>query len=650
MAAASLWVGLVSSVLLAANLEAPVLWSPDGRWVAYTTTAPQVMDVLPPWWLFETGTDKPPRTKPEAAKPLAESFQLWVTSVDNNESFLLAESPGSLSSPSWNPDGTALTFARLIPLDAQSARYEIVIHDAKGPRVLLSQTLSGIANDAGERVAGASIAWSPDGRHIAAPRVQPSGLIFVRTDNGHALKSIEGAFLPTWSFDGTKVAFYRSGAPESLCWMDSNFGEPRRLADAPQATLLPAPAWSRDARTVLFVRRGTGAAGWGGSKIQSAELVRVRVENNTVETIRTILHEPMTSADMFRAASYSFDSEGEGFFYTTSTRGQKSQITLAQPNGIIRKRFNPFDELVPLGSLAFSPTIRRLALRVGAAGALGGPALCDPETEKLIPLAPDAAARAHWLTAIVGTARQIMAEIPAQAEPNGPKIERPTLLPSAAELAENAPAASRLRRLGRIGRGLCDPAAGLPAPAEPYASVLDEGRLFCSYLSGDYAAALTALDTLESKSASPDVKRRLLGLRAQIGLALGERDEARAMLDYLKAGRRGPTHRFEETAGKPVLSAIADPMEGWLALLSRQVEKRGVGNPDEAPVPPMGPNDPDTFEQLNVTEPPMPVQRPAGAAPIPPAQRLVQPRTSRPGPVPPPPMPPGGLAPAPPRT
>jgi hypothetical protein len=265
---------------------------------------------------------------------------------------------------------------------------------------------------------------------------------------------------------------------------------------------------------------------------------------------------------------------------------------------VIRKHINPFDESVSLGALTLSPSARRLGLRVGRGGVLACPALCDPETERITPLVPDDAARAAWLAAIVKTARGIVAkELDARGGTKVPKVARSVLLPMPSELAECPQPALRLRRLARIARAVCDRPSDAAPPPVGMSALLDEARLFSDYLSGDYSAALVDLSKLEDRADGSDAARRLLGLRAQIELAAGERETARATLGYVQRSRVSPSHVVEETPSRPVLSAVPDPLESWLTMLSAEVDKRPGPKTGEPPTPHLGPSDPD-FPQI----------------------------------------------------
>ena len=200
---------VASAIALGGCLHAPLSWSPDGRWLAYTVEVRPVERLLRPGWLFESPTAA--ATAPaEAGRPTA--YRLWATRADTGASVLLEESSRPITAPGWSPDGRALAFGRVVPEGEGSARFEVVV--LEGPdrrRVVLSRPLPEVGAEA-DRLPGQAIAWSPDGRYLAVPQLSPLGLAIVRADSGRPVNAINDAFLPSWSPDGSRLAFFR-GAP-----------------------------------------------------------------------------------------------------------------------------------------------------------------------------------------------------------------------------------------------------------------------------------------------------------------------------------------------------------------------------------------------------------------------------------------------------
>jgi hypothetical protein len=241
---------------------------------------------------------------------------------------------------------------------------------------------------------------------------------------------------------------------------------------------------------------------------------------------------------------------------------------------MVRKPFNPFDWTVPVGALAVSPTGEALALRVGPPGMLSPPALCDPETERLTLLVPDDSARAEWLGLILTTARTLLRVHYGTADG-----ARPTLLPMPGEVPNDQQVLVRLRRLAKLGRPLCDRAPGAPPIDPSLAPQLAEARLFFDYLLRDYRGARAHLVEVEARTTRPDRRFRLLGLRAQIELGLGDVEQARGVVAYLRDTRPRPALRIEETPLGPVVgpapgaadaTAWLDPLSGRIEALARR--------------------------------------------------------------------------------
>src|SRR6266446_4224080 len=77
--------------LLAGCLHAPVLWSPDGRWIAYTIAVRPSAPVVAPGWLYDvnTGADSKLASRPTLTGEAAGVYRLWATRVDSGDSVLL---------------------------------------------------------------------------------------------------------------------------------------------------------------------------------------------------------------------------------------------------------------------------------------------------------------------------------------------------------------------------------------------------------------------------------------------------------------------------------------------------------------------------------------------------------------------------------
>lgn len=570
--------------LPAAAGPAPLAWSPDGRWIAYVlaerpaaVSLPLGSLLVPAGVTAETDAEGTPAV-----------FRLWATRPESRESVLLAESDRVLTSPAWGPGGTSLAFGRIAGPAGAPPRFELVIQEALDrQRVAWSEEMGPDRRELTDLLAGAPIAWSADGRFLAAPHVAPAGVAIVRVEDGQLMRVLEGASGLGWAPQGHRSAFYRDNA---LHVLDSPTAEPRQRSIAPDAEHLPAVRWGRDGQTILHILRAdVPGAGPGRPRMpgERADLVAIDADTGQVTPLRSLLHAPVLDGNVFRSASYTLDASGEQLFYATVVDGQSSQIAWSFPRqNAIRARFNPVDESVGLGDLAVSSDATRLALRaVSGPSGLGLVALCDPITTGLTPLIPDDDARAAWIAVLGRAAASVLEEVPAHD--GGSLLPRLVTLPAPSEFLAQSTLLPRLRHLGRIGHQLTE----IPLPSSPPAAglgaALAEARLVFAYWDHDpdrplasYEAAFHALEDLESVSSpGPDPAARLLA-RAMIATGLGQREAALACIEGLRVGQPVGPLRIEETGRGFVVEGLTDPMAGWLAQLEAAIRS---GSPPESP-------------------------------------------------------------------
>jgi hypothetical protein len=591
-------------------LDSPILWSPDGRWLAYTSTVRTVESRLPAGWVFET--EPGPASEPSAvAKPTG--YRLWATRTDGSTPVLIEESAGPISSPGWSPDGSSIAYARVVHEADGRGRYELIVREGlERRRELFSQPLpaDGLRMD---ELPGLAVCWSPDGRHLAVPTVEPRGLAIVRSDNGRIVKVLEDAYLPSWSPVGGRLAYVRGGEPQGLYCLDASLGAPRHLADV-GISMQPA-AWSRDGLSVYAVARRPTARG-ARSPSEQADLIRVRVDEMppVANLVRVLVHETLTRGKSLQGVSLALDRDGDNAFLASTIEGRDTVVEWCLPriNQVYRK-FHPVDIALPVRSLAHSPSGKGLAMRLGPVETQSPPLVFDLETNKTTLIVADDDARLDWIAILATAARKIVANPAVPPTDEGRPIARPSWLPVVGEFPITSEAGLRLRKIGRLGRPLCDRPADAPAAEPSTLRALAEARLFFDYLKGDYQAAEASLTAVEPSLNSPRQRQRALGLRAQLFAARGEFDRARATLGYLKSTEAHAPQRIEMVGDQAIVTIEAAVGLGWPAYLLARVDAQerqiaanpsgspadslDFGNPD-APVPGLGLDPADEVPQL----------------------------------------------------
>jgi Tol biopolymer transport system component len=187
-------------------------FSPDGRWVAYTSYpdgilwrsrvdgSERLQLTLPPLKVFM------PRWSPDgrqiafnAALPRA-PWNIHVVSSGGGSAERLLPSDQSQGDANWSPDGKSLVFG-----SAQDPKQSIYILDLSSRRV---STVSGSLGFSSPR-------WSPDGRYIAGMFSEVQGLVLFDVSTQKWTKVFDGDVdYPMWSHDGKYLYFEFHPAPD----------------------------------------------------------------------------------------------------------------------------------------------------------------------------------------------------------------------------------------------------------------------------------------------------------------------------------------------------------------------------------------------------------------------------------------------------
>jgi len=226
---------MLSSVLLAAlalpaQAQTPgtfyqeVSWSPDGKWLSYTTiatAAPWTSDIL----LMK------PNGKGGGPIPHGLASARWAA---------------------WHPDGNRIAFA-----GNDGTNWDIYVID------LESDVVTQVTDTDDDESAPS---WSPDGSALAfsAP-VQGRSQVFRMNADGSARTNLSNSerddFNPVWSPDGARIVFYAAPdtARDHLWTMRSDGGNQRQVTDGHLRDMFPS--WAPDGATILFARQQTGTTG-----------------------------------------------------------------------------------------------------------------------------------------------------------------------------------------------------------------------------------------------------------------------------------------------------------------------------------------------------------------------------------------------------
>jgi serine/threonine protein kinase len=250
------WAAMVAGS--ASVILAVAAWS---LWPHRRTEAPQ-MRVVPLTAL--NGTAAKPTFSPDGNQVAFEwdggvsgDSHIYVKLVGSPDVRQLTSGPTLDYYPSWSPSGQQIAFVRLPP-------------DASVGRIQLMSALGGTASKLSDLPTLDQIAWSPDGRVIAAARWEErpnssSGLYVIPTDGGEAravtdAKAPASDSAPAFSPDGRALAYLScsgtgGGCQVSVIGLDAAYrptGSPHRQPLGVQLGFLRGLRWSADGQSLVF--------------------------------------------------------------------------------------------------------------------------------------------------------------------------------------------------------------------------------------------------------------------------------------------------------------------------------------------------------------------------------------------------------------
>ncbi|HEX6880910.1 MAG TPA: winged helix-turn-helix domain-containing protein, partial [Terriglobales bacterium] len=185
---------------------------------------------------------------------------IYVKQVGTEDPVQLTKGDDMEVSPVWSPDGNQIAFVRFPQEIQANTRCGVYVASALGgvERLLATVDCESDFNPAGF---GSMLSWSPDGKTLALLEKASSGItsIYLLDVNTlqmqqltHPVSPTLGDSSPSFSPDGSEVAFIRNGKEVSDVWVVSaKGGEPTRLSNLNQI-FTPGVAWAPDGKSLIF--------------------------------------------------------------------------------------------------------------------------------------------------------------------------------------------------------------------------------------------------------------------------------------------------------------------------------------------------------------------------------------------------------------
>jgi WD40 repeat protein len=335
------------------------------------------------------GTKRSPRTpSSQVTKPLPANGDLWVrVGGGDGPSFVYqantstgsvtplwhdqsgASLPGTLNETAigeqyaWAPDGSQIAFSDYTGAHEQTA---IFLMDPAGTK--RTQLTSG-------RGMASFPAWSPDGTRIAyasytgppppnsapfydpgceyAPEC-PSNIVVINTDGTGTTQLTRapiGGTMPSWSPDGSKIAFVgRVGNNTQIFVMNADGSDVVELTASGRAT---EPEWSPDGKKIAFLRTFTPSPGSAPSLPTGAtppvgnsetELFVMNSDGSGVQQLSRVA--PASPA------AFAWSPDGTQIVFDTND--DAGTLTLIRPDGVLIRKIDVAPHL-PLGDIAWRP-------------------------------------------------------------------------------------------------------------------------------------------------------------------------------------------------------------------------------------------------------------------------------------------------------
>jgi|SRR5215217_7745675 len=186
---------------------------------------------------------------------------IWTISPDgSNQAQFTTDSRYVDENPAWSPDGRQIAFARTDRDDPPGL--------AKRLYVMNSDCSNKIELPLPKWVGAYDLTWSPSGDRIAFWNPTNGDLYIAHTDGSGTLRKLSTPSLPgadsrpAWSPDGSQIAFQSNGQDAwadiyviTVSPEDETIG-PRQITDYPRSDFAEEPSWSPDGTEIAFNRSG----------------------------------------------------------------------------------------------------------------------------------------------------------------------------------------------------------------------------------------------------------------------------------------------------------------------------------------------------------------------------------------------------------
>jgi Tol biopolymer transport system component len=269
--------------------DRPVEWSPDGQHLLYSKHGDIGWDL----WIIDAD-GKNPRNLTNVNSGGARS---GVWSPDGTRIAYMRDNPQGLyiinrdganptrlshdgfrdQPPAWSPDGKWLVYQEFGFVDESAraeSKFKIELHAvaADGSKKQKLAPAEGSSD-------GAS--YSPKGDKLLyrGTRGQSGEICTIELASGKEIaltRSPAEDYAPNWSRDGTKIAFWRDSEEGPELWiMQSDGGDPKKLASAKPQTRVDRPQWSEGANLIAYGGADPNDGVWVLHATQQGTLKRI---------------------------------------------------------------------------------------------------------------------------------------------------------------------------------------------------------------------------------------------------------------------------------------------------------------------------------------------------------------------------------------